>query len=105
MPKQADEILRSGGSIYRVIHNKIQCRHRILGFETVETEVKGTMTVIMQDAEMIRTVPVPRRPFQGWRYLKAADAPEDMGVYDGRVIGEGEDSAELQAALHEAGLL
>ena len=27
---------------------------------------------------VVRTVPQPRRPFQGWRYLRAADAPRDL---------------------------
>ena len=29
---------------------------------------------IVLDPELILTTQVPRRPFQGWRYLKAEDA-------------------------------
>lgn len=103
-PKQADEILRDGGSIYRVIKNRIQCRHKILGFEMVETEAKGKMCMIVQDAQMIETVHMPKRAFQGWRYLKSGDVPKDRGVYDGN---EDMDtlSPEMEAELREAGLL
>ena len=102
MPKRADEILREGGSIYRVIKNRIQCRHRILGFEMVDTDAKGRMCMIMQDAEMIQTVSTPRRPFQGWRYLKPSDVPQDVGIYSGDSNEPPEDIAE---GLREAGLL
>ncbi len=102
MPKQADEILREGGSIYRVIKNRIQCRHRILGFEMVETKEKGTMCMIMQDPTIIKTVSTPRRPFQGWRYLKPAEAPKDIGVYTG---DEEEPPVEMAEGLRAAGLL
>jgi hypothetical protein len=100
-PKEAAAIIASGGSIYRVIQGKIACRHRILGFEQVET-FKGTMCAIMQEAEIIRTVPLPRKAFQGWRYLKAADAPEDMGIYTG---GATDDEASILAELKQAGLI
>ncbi len=101
-PKRAEEILRGGGSIYRVIKNRIQCRHKILGFEMVETKEKGNMCMIMQSAEMIRTVSTPRRPFQGWRYLKPADAPRDIGLYTGE---EEEPPEEMAEHLRAAGLL
>ena len=35
---------------------------------------------ITLDPEVIRTVPTPRRAFQGWRYLPLADAPADLGA-------------------------
>lgn len=35
-PKRGDEILKKDGSIYRVIKNRIVCRHKILGFEIIE---------------------------------------------------------------------
>lgn len=101
-PKRADEILRDGGSIYRVIKNRIQCRHKILGFEMVETKEKGRMCMIMQDATIIRTVSTPKRPFQGWRYLKPADAPRDIGIYTGE---EEEPPEKMAEELRAAGLL
>ena len=103
MPKRADEILREGGSIYRVIKNRIVCRHRILGFEMVETEEKGKMCMIMQDAQVIKTVSTPKRPFQGWRYLKPADVPKDLGLYD--PANDEEIPPEMEDVLRESGLI
>lgn len=102
-PKRADEILRSGGSIYRVINNRIQCRLRILGFEMVEVEGHGTMCMIMQDPEMIETVSVPQRPFQGWRYFDPAKAPKDKGIYN--PANDAEIPPEMAEKLRESGLL
>lgn len=105
-PKEADAILEHGRSIYRVVQNFIICRHKILGFEKVETEEKGMMCMIMQDAQMIETVPLPKRAFQGWRYLKPEDAPEDRGIYiGGGSTVQDQDSKELECQLRQAGLL
>ncbi len=103
-PRRAEEILSSGGSIYRVVKNRIVCRHKILGFEMVETESKGTMCMIMQDPQMIETIHTPRRAFQGWRYLKPCDVPADKGIYKG---GNTQDNIpeDLRLELKEAGLL
>ncbi len=103
-PKRADEILREGSSIYRVIKNRIQCRHKIIGFEMVETKDKGTRCMIVQDAQMIKTVHMPRRPFQGWRYLKPCDIPPDCHIYDG-LATQNEIPPDMEAELKEAGLL
>jgi hypothetical protein len=35
------------------------------------------------DAELVTTRPQPRRAFQGWRYLEAADAPADARALTG----------------------
>lgn len=101
MPKRADEILKSEGSLYRVIKNRIQCRQRILGFEMVETD-EGKKCMILQDPRIIKTLVKPRRPFQGWRYLEPAKAPADRGVYSG---GDEDIPAEIEEGLREAGLL
>ena len=102
--KRADEILESRGSIYRVIKNKICCRQRILGFEMVETQQKGTQCMIMVEPEIVQTYSTPKRPFQGWRYLQEKDVPMDKGLYLGG--GDLEDiPPELENELRESGLL
>jgi hypothetical protein len=103
-PKRGDEILQKGGSIYRVIKNRILCRHKILGFEIIEDTPKGTMCMIVQDATMMEPVHMPRRAFQGWRYLKGAEAPDDKGIYTG---DDDSDSIpdDLAAELKEAGII
>ncbi|MEM7650720.1 MAG: DUF1489 domain-containing protein [Pseudomonadota bacterium] len=103
-PKREDEILRTGGSLYRVHKSRILCRQKILGFEMVEVEGHGTKCMIMLDPEIITTVNAPHRPFQGWRYFEGAKAPEDRGVY---VLG-GDNYAPppaMEDDLKAAGLL
>ncbi len=103
-PKRADEIVRSGGSLYRVMKSRIVCRSRILGFEMVDTKSHGTRCMILQDPEIVMTVAQAHRPFQGWRYLDAAKAPADRGVY---VIGGDNEQPpeEMADDLKAAGLL
>lgn len=103
-PKRADEILRSGGSLYRVMKSRIVCRQRILGFEMVETQSHGTRCMILQDPEIITTVNQHHRPFQGWRYFDPAKAPKDRGVF---VMGQEADEPpeEMAEDLRAAGLL
>ena len=102
--KRADEILRTGGSLYRVMKSRIVCRQRILGFEMVETKSHGTRCMILQDPEIVTTVSAPHRPFQGWRYFEDAKAPADKGVY---ILGGDNDEPppEMEEDLKAAGLL
>ena len=103
-PRQAEEILQ-GGSLYRVIKNKIQCRQQILGFESEETSDKGTQCVIVVANEIIQTVVTPKKPFQGWRYLKLTDVPADRGVYDGNLFEENAVPDDMEEDLKEMGLI
>lgn len=100
--RRSAEILSGGGSLYRVIKNRIQCRMKILGVEKVETADNGTRCMILQSPEIIQTVSVARRPFQGWRYLEEKEAPPDRGLY---IPGEEEIPPEMEDALRGAGLL
>ena len=103
-PKRADEMLSSGGSIYRVIKNKICCRQKLLGFEMVETKEKGTQCLIYTETDLIQTYSTPKRPFQGWRYFEQAAVPKDRGLYLGENQRE-EIEPELENELRESGLL
>lgn len=76
-PKREADVL-NGGSLYWVIKGIILCRQRIGGLEQVVGEDGISRCAIVLDQEIIRTEAAPRRPFQGWRYLDAGDAPRDL---------------------------
>lgn len=76
-PKRADEVL-AGGSLYWVIKGVILARQRILGLEERRGSDGIARCALVLDAQVIRTEAAPRRPFQGWRYLPAAETPRDL---------------------------
>lgn len=76
-PRREQELL-AGGSIYWVIRGVILCRQRLLRFEEVTREDGVRRCALMLDPHLIRTEAMPRRPFQGWRYLALQDAPRDL---------------------------
>ncbi|MGA2954041.1 MAG: DUF1489 domain-containing protein [Caulobacteraceae bacterium] len=75
-PKRAAE-LTDGGSLYRVYRGQILSRQRILDVRTVAEGVTARCEIRL-DETVVRTLPTPRRAFQGWRYLAATDAPPDL---------------------------
>lgn len=78
-PKRAAEIIGTG-SIYWVIAGAVRCRQVIAGLEAAsDAEGRACCDILLEPA-IIRTVPYPRRPFQGWRYLDPGDAPPDLGA-------------------------
>lgn len=76
-PKREAELL-AGGSIFWVIKGQIQCRQRILRLDEVIGEDGIRRCAIVLDPELHQTHTAPKRPFQGWRYLKPEDSPADM---------------------------
>lgn len=79
-PKRADEI-EDGGSLFWVMKGSVTCRMPILDIAT-RGEGKTKSCLITLSPEVIRTAPQARRPFQGWRYLEAKDAPPDLSTMD-----------------------
>ena len=75
-PKRAAEI-EDGGSLYWVMKGSVTCRQRILDITTIG-EGKASRCEIKLDSNVIRTAPLARRPFQGWRYFEPKDAPPDL---------------------------
>ncbi len=100
MPTRAGEIL-DGGSLYWVMKGFVRCRQRLVCIEPfVDGEgIKRCRLVL--DPEIVLTRRRERRPFQGWRYLPAADAPADVRIGD-----DFEDMPEaMRRELEELGLL
>lgn len=76
-PKRRDELL-NGGSIYWVIKGIIQCRNKIVDLEETATSDGRRACGIVMEPTLVPVIPVPKRAFQGWRYLKFEEAPIDL---------------------------
>jgi hypothetical protein len=76
-PKREAEIT-NGGSIFWVIKGVIQCRQKVLRLDERIGADGIRRCAIVSDPQLIRVAATPKRAFQGWRYLTAADAPEDL---------------------------
>lgn len=99
VPKRTEELL-DGGSLFWVIKGGIQCRQRLLDIRPfTDAEGIGRCHLVLEPI-IARTEWHPRRPFQGWRYLAAADAPADIGAG-----GDAAMPAPLRRELAELGLL
>lgn len=78
-PKRTDDVL-DGGSLYWVIKGLIQARQPLVGLDTGQKEDGSPCCLLLLSPEIVPVRPVPRRPFQGWRYLTAEDAPADLAA-------------------------
>ena len=95
-PKRATE-LEDGGSLYWVMKGSVVARQTILDVTTTG-EGKASRCFIKLENQVVRTAPQGRRPFQGWRYLEAKDAPPDLSTMDA-----GELPDDLAKQLRELG--
>lgn len=100
-PKREAELL-NGGSIYWVIKGLILARQRILALEEVIGEDGIRRCGLVLDDTLVRTQPVTKRAFQGWRYLQPGDAPADLRKERSQ---EAPLPPELNRALAEIGVL
>lgn len=86
-PKRIDELL-DGGSLYWVIKGYIQARQRLIGIEEGSKADGSRCCLLVLDTDIVPVRPVPRRAFQGWRYLEAADAPADLTALEARQVAQ-----------------
>ena len=80
-PRRRDEVL-DGGSLYWVVKGFVIVRQRIVALRADIKDDGRACCGIVLDPELVGTRPHPRRAFQGWRYLEAADAPPDMRAFE-----------------------
>ncbi len=100
-PKREADIL-NGGSIYWVIKGEVLCRQKVLRLDEVIGADGIRRCAIVLEPELVRVSPALRRPFQGWRYLEAGDAPPDLRKSQD---GDAALPTELNRALAEIGVL
>ena len=101
-PRRREELL-DGGSLYWVIKGVIQVRQRIIGLEQGQRADSSPCCLIMLDSRHYLVQPTPRRPFQGWRYLEADDAPHDLSAANAGKVARL--PAAMRRELAELGLL
>ncbi len=103
MPKKHEAIVESG-SLYWVIKGVICARQKIVAITKQEDADGIKRCKIFLNDTIIKTTPIRKRPFQGWRYLKRNKTPADIvdhltGTFDDDI------PLELQQKLLEVGLL
>ena len=76
-PKRSKELL-AGGSLFWVFKGTMLARQRLIGLdERIGADGIARCALIL-DPQVVRVAGVPRRAFQGWRYLSPQDAPPDL---------------------------
>ncbi|HEY7384558.1 MAG TPA: DUF1489 family protein [Beijerinckiaceae bacterium] len=83
VPRRLDDLL--GSSLYWVIKGQLACRQRLLAIRPfTDADGIGRCHLVLEPL-VVAVEPRPCRPFQGWRYLGARDAPRDLGGASGDV--------------------
>ncbi len=75
-PRRAEELL-DGGSIYWVIKGFVRAHQLLKGFTSTVSDEGQPLCVVKYHPVLVPTLLMPKRPFQGWRYLETKDAPLD----------------------------
>ena len=76
-PRRAEELL-DGGSLFWVFRGAILARQKIEELQEHQGKDGIRRCAIVMSPDIIRVEARPRRPFQGWRYFAAEDAPPDL---------------------------
>jgi hypothetical protein len=99
-PKRVPELL-DGGSLYWVIKGQIAARQTLLDIREVRGKDGPPRCGLVYDPRLVPPARRSHRPFQGWRYLDAKDAPPDA-----RSLRRSKDLPQaLCAELADLGLL
>ncbi len=101
VPKRAAELI-GGGSIYWVIRGEVACRQRIRDIRPFRDKDGIGRCALVLDPKVVPVEPRPYRAFQGWRYLAADDAPQDL---EKAARGATAIPEKLRRELRELGLM
>jgi hypothetical protein len=101
VPKRAAE-LTDGGSLYWVIRGEIMCRQRIRDVRPFRDKDGIGRCGLVLEPKVVLVQPRPYRAFQGWRYLAAKEAPQDL---DKVAKGAANMPETMRRELRELGLM
>ena len=101
-PKKKDDLIAQG-SMYWVIKRRVLVRQKIKDINLVIRNDGSKGCEIELYSELIKVIPTPMRPFQGWRYFNSEEVPSDLTL---NVNNDNEDALtdELNAELIKLGL-
>jgi hypothetical protein len=102
-PKRRAELL-DGGSIYWVIGGYIKVRQRLLDIMDDVWDDGTPCAGLVLDPDLVPVAARPIKAFQGWRYLEADAAPDDITKAT-QASGMDALPPALKAALREACLI
>ncbi len=100
MPKQKANLIKTG-SMYWIIQRNVLVRQKILDIKPVIRSDGSKGCEIELDQDLIKVIPTPMRPFQGWRYYMDEDIPPDLNINDD---GSEEIPDEINSELIKLGL-
>lgn len=80
VPKQHEQLVE-GGSLYWVMKGFVRARQRILEVRPYTDAAGIKRCHIVLEPEVIATEKRRQKAFQGWRYLKGVDAPDDLPAH------------------------
>lgn len=79
MPKQKEQLIKTG-SIFWIIKRNVLVRQKILDIISVIRVDGSKGCEIELDKDLVRVIPTPMKPFQGWRYYMVDDTPPDLNL-------------------------
>jgi hypothetical protein len=76
-PRRQQEVL-DGGSMYWVVNGSMLVRQRLLDIVDDRWDDGTECAGLVLDPKLVPLAGRPTKPFQGWRYLRPAEAPPDL---------------------------
>ena len=101
-PKKKDDLIKKV-SMYWVIKRRVLVRQKIKNISLIIRNDGSKGCEIELDSELIKVIPTPMRPFQGWRYYNSEEVPSDLTL-DLNNDNEEALTDELNAELIKLGL-
>jgi hypothetical protein len=101
VPKRMEALL-DGGSLFWVVKGQVACRQALTAIRPFTDPAGIGRCRLVLEPTVIPVAPRPCRPFQGWRYLEARDAPPDLSRDSGDLAAMPE---PLRRELVDLGLL